>query len=138
MVEEPPLFLKNQVSVKDNYSIESCSVAVIYCIYDKHKKCIVNHGTSRACGDNSSKISIHAEQICLKYCKYNDKKHNYEIYIWRYSKQGKIKPVYCCESCCKLLNKFNYFNRIYTFEDGERVIPTSRPYITLGKLIKYG
>ena len=137
MVEEPPLLLKNQVSVKDNYSIQTCAVAVIYCIYDKNKKCIIHHGSSRACGDNSSRISIHAEQICLKYLQFNDRKNKYEIYIWRYSKNGKIKPVYCCKSCCKLLKKFNYFDRIYTFENGKRIIPTDKPYVTLGKLIKY-
>ena len=61
-IEVPPFpSLKNKVSFKTLYTIESCAVAVVYCIYDKKRKTVVSMGTSRACGENHSKISIHAE-----------------------------------------------------------------------------
>ena len=136
MVEIPPISLKHQVSFHKNHSLKSCAVAVVYCIYDKRRKTIVNQGTSRACGENYGKISIHAEERCISYCRTNDKRNNYEIYIWRYSKEGKIKPVYCCYNCCKLLNKYKYSDRIFTFENNQKCIATGKPYETIGSIIK--
>ena len=57
--------------------------------YDPKRKHILDFGSSRACGCNHNKISIHAEQNAINYCRKNDKKHKYEIYIWRYGKDGK-------------------------------------------------
>ena len=110
MIEDPILLLKDQTSFDSLYDINSCSVAVVYAVYDPKKKRIVNKGTSRACGENHNQISIHAERKGINYCRTYDKKSKYEIYIWRYSKEGKVKPVFCCGACTKLLSKFNYEN----------------------------
>lgn len=136
MVEIPPLILKTQVSFNKDYSLDSYAVAVVYCIYDKKKKTIVSHGTSRPQGDNRFKSSIHAEEICLRYCNKYDKRNNYEIYIWRYSKDGYIKPVYCCRVCCKILQKSLYYDKIYTFDNNEICSAVTKPYLTIGYLKK--
>ena len=137
-IEVPPLpTLKTNVSFDTLYTIESCSVAVAYCVYDKKKKTIASMGTSRACGENHNKISIHAEQKCLEFCRSNDKRNKYEIYIWRYSKDGRMKPVFCCGACTKLLGKFNYHNKVFTFQDNNRCPAVGTPYITLGHQIKH-
>lgn len=136
-VEIPPLQLKTCSKFNNLYSLECCSVAVVYVIYDKKKKMIVKKGTNRACGENHKEISIHAEKICIDYCKKYDKRYKYEIYIWRYSKEGKIKPVYCCEVCNNLLSKSNYFHKIFTFEKGGNICPAvGKPYMTIGYQIK--
>ena len=129
-LEIPPFpLLKTNVSFKHLYTIESCAVAVVYCIYDKKRKTIASMGTSRACGENHNKISIHAEQRCLEFCRTHDKRH-------KYSKEGKIKPVFCCGACTNLLRKFNYGNKIYTFKDHQRCPAIGQPYITLGYQMK--
>ena len=140
-VEEIPLFTKTRVDFTNLHSIEACAVAVAYCIYDKNKKTIVQKGTSRACGDNSSRKSVHAEEICINYCRnYNkrNKRNKYEIYIWRYSKDGKVKPVYCCVNCCQLAEKFHYYNKIYTFDNNNICPAVGKPYNTIGHIMKYG
>ena len=35
-----------------------------------------------------------------------------------YSKSGEIKEKYCCTTCTKLANKYNYTNKIFTFVNG--------------------
>ena len=47
--------------------------------YDPKKKNIVNCGSSRACGCNHNKISIHAEQNAINFCREKDKHKKYEI-----------------------------------------------------------
>ena len=137
IVEEPPLQLKNFISFNKLHSLQSCAVAVVYAIYDKEKKTIVDKGTSRACGENHTQISIHAEEKCINYCRTYDKRNKYEIYIWRYSKEGKIKPMYCCEACNILLKKYNYYNKVYTFENDGNICPAvGKPYITIGYQLK--
>ena len=37
--------------------------------YDIKKKIILNYGTSRACGCNHNRVSIHAENLAINYCK---------------------------------------------------------------------
>tara|TARA_Y100001970_G_C13887202_1_gene676834 strand:+ start:235 stop:654 length:420 start_codon:yes stop_codon:yes gene_type:complete len=137
MIEDPILLLKDQTSFDSLYDINSCSVAVVYAVYDPKKKRIVNKGTSRACGENHNQISIHAERKGINYCRTYDKKNKYEIYIWRYSKEGKIKPVYCCGACCKFANKYNYHDKIFTFNNHKICLATNQPYITLGYQIKH-
>ena len=88
--------------------------------YDPKRKNILDFGSSRACGCNHNKISIHAEQNAINYCRKNDKRKNYEIYIWRYSKKGKIKHKYSCSSCTKLAHKYNFQNKIFTFYESEK------------------
>ena len=50
--------------------------------YDPKKKRIVDYGSSRPCGKNHNRFSIHAEQKAIHYCLDNDKRNRYEIYIF--------------------------------------------------------
>jgi hypothetical protein len=136
MIEAPSLPLKSATSFDNLHTIDSCAVAVVYCIYDRNKRRIVDKGTSRACGENHNQISIHAEKKCIGYCRTFDKRNRFEIYIWRYTKEGKIKPVYCCGACSKLVTKYNYHNKIYTFENDGICSAIGEPYVTLGYQIK--
>lgn len=137
-LQDIPLEICSNIDFTSLYSIEACAVAVVYIIYDKKKKNIVKMGTSRACGDNHIKSSIHAEEICINYCRTNDKRNKYKIYIWRYSKEGKIKPVYCCCACSQLLEKYKYSHKIFTFDNGMIYSAYGKPYITIGFIIKHG
>ena len=66
-LEYPNLVLKqNPKKFQNIFSKDTCKVAVNYCIYDKRKKIILYCGSSRACGFNHHKTSIHAEQIALE------------------------------------------------------------------------
>ena len=118
-IEEPPLNIRNNnYSFDKLYELDSCNVSVIWIVYDRKRKVIVNMGLSRPCGINHRKASIHAEQKAIEYCR--GKSRNYDIYIWRYSKGGKIKEKYCCTACTKLAQKYNFTNKIYTFVNGSR------------------
>lgn len=105
--------------------------------YDPKRKNILDFGSSRACGCNHNRISIHAEQNAIDYCRKNDKRKNYEIYIWRYTKNGDLKSAHCCHSCTKLINKYGFQNRVYTF-DNENIINAiiDNPQVSLGYKIK--
>lgn len=111
-----------------------------FCIafYDPKRKTIVDKGSSRACGCNYNRFSIHAEQRAIEYCRLCDKRNKYEIYIWRYSRDGNIKPAKCCNACMKLVEKYNYKHRIFTFNNEmiESAI-SDNPEISLGYKIKY-
>ena len=106
--------------------------------YDPKRKNILDFGSSRACGCNHNRISIHAEQNAINYCRKNNKKNKLEIYIWRYSKDGNIKSAHCWYSCTKLVKKYNYQDRVFTFdkENIESAI-VDNPQISLGYKIKY-
>ena len=106
--------------------------------YDPKRKNILDFGSSRACGCNHNKISIHAEQNAINYCRKINKKNKLEIYIWRYSKDGNIKSAHCCHSCTKLVKKYNYQDRVFTF-DKENIESAlvDNPQISLGYKIKY-
>jgi hypothetical protein len=106
--------------------------------YDIKKKIIVKYGSSRPCGENHSKSSIHAEQLALNYCLKYDRNNRYHIYISRYTRDGKLKRSYCCNGCTKLLKKYNYDNKVYTFENN-RIISAivDKPEISLAYQIKY-
>ena len=115
-----------------------CAV-LVSCIafYDRKKKIIVKSGSNRVNGNISSKITCHAEEQAIKYCNKYDKKNKYDIYIWRYSKTGNIKSTSCCKSCTKLANKFNFTNRIYTFDDDNIVNAIiDNPKVSLGNMIR--
>ena len=119
LIEEPPLNIRNNnYSFDKLYELESCNVSVIWTVYDRKRKVIVNMGLSRPCGINHRKASIHAEQKAIDYCR--GKSRNYDIYIWRYSKGGKIKEKYCCTACTKLAQKYKFTNKIFTFLNGKR------------------
>ena len=105
--------------------------------YDPKRKNILDFGSSRACGCNHNKISIHAEQNAIDYCRKNDKRKNYIIYIWRYTKDGDLKSAHCCHSCTKLINKYGFQNRVYTFNDDNIVnAVVDNPQVSLGYKIK--
>tara|TARA_B100001094_G_scaffold287975_1_gene303854 strand:- start:6473 stop:6910 length:438 start_codon:yes stop_codon:yes gene_type:complete len=118
-VEIPPINFKNKSSFHNLFEINSCNVSVIWIVYDKKRKIIISKGLSRPCGINHRRCSIHAEQKAIEYCRGNYNK-NYEIYIWRYSKKGKIKHKYSCSSCTKLAHKYNFQNKIFTFYESEK------------------
>ena len=105
--------------------------------YDPKRKNILDFGSSRACGCNHNRISIHAEQNAIDYCRKNDKRKNFEIYIWRYTKDGDLKSAHCCHSCTKLINKYGFQNRVYTFDDDNIVdAVVDNPQVSLGYKIK--
>ena len=105
--------------------------------YDPKRKNILDFGSSRACGCNHNRISIHAEQNAIDYCRKNDKRKNFEIYIWRYTKDGDLKSAHCCYSCTKLINKYGFQNRVYTFNDDNIVdAVVDNPQVSLGYKIK--
>ncbi|MDA7663833.1 hypothetical protein N8569_00865 [bacterium] len=105
--------------------------------YDPKRKNILDFGSSRACGCNHNRISIHAEQNAIDYCRKNDKRKNFEIYIWRYTKDGDLKSAHCCHSCTKLINKYGFQDRVYTFLDDNIVdAVVDNPQVSLGYKIK--
>tara|TARA_Y100000389_G_scaffold186681_1_gene207292 strand:+ start:149 stop:583 length:435 start_codon:yes stop_codon:yes gene_type:complete len=139
-LEYPNLVLKQYPKKSNNlFSKDTCKVAVNYWIYDKRKRIVVHTGSSRACGCNHHKTSIHAEQAALEYIKNHKKNRNLQIYIWKWGKFGELKPAYCCISCKQLLTKYNYENNIFTFNSGNIVTAiVENPSLSLGYMIKYG
>ena len=108
--------------------------------YDPKRKTIVDYGSSRACGKNHKRFSIHAEQKAIHYCNKYDKRNRYQIYISRYNRQGNHKPTFCCSACSKLVKKYNYENKIFTISENKEVINAiiDNPEISLAYKIKYG
>ena len=84
--------------------------------YDPKRKRIITFGSSKPCGIISEQSSIHAEIIALNYCLANDKNNRYQIYISRYYKTGHHKSTTCCKACCQLLKKYNFQDKVFTFE----------------------
>ena len=115
-----------------------CAVYVSSIVfYDRKKKNIVKTGYCRANGHGSSKITCHAEELAIKYCRENDKKNKCDIYIWRYGKKGDIKTSTCCKSCTKLATKYNYQNRIFTFKDNKIInAVVDNPSVSLGNMLR--
>ena len=106
--------------------------------YDPKKKKIVKYGSSRPCGHNHSRFSIHAEQKAIEYCRKNDKRNRYQIFISRYTKNGFLKTTYCCPACKILAEKYNYENKIFTFDNNKIVNAViDDPVISLAYKIKY-
>ena len=137
--QEPPLKYRNTFNTDSLFCIHSCSVSVVYIIYDPKKNVIIQSGTSRPCGYNHGRNSIHAEEIALRYCRQYDKRSRFHIYIWRYSKNGHIKKKECCDACTKLLKKYHYEDKIFTFDGQEYVSAISEnPELSLCYKIKYG
>jgi cytidine deaminase len=139
-LEYPNISLRQYPKKSDNlFSLQSCQVAVNYWIYDKKKKIIVESGSSRACGCNYHKSSIHAEQKALEYLRKNTKNKSLKVYIWRWGKRGEIKSTYCCVSCSQLLNKYGYQDNIFTFDNDNIPISAMKtnPELSLAYKIKY-
>ena len=121
-LEFPDIPLKQYPKKKNNlFSYDSNNIAVNYWIYDKKRKTIVGSGSSRPCGLNHNKSSIHAEQKAIEYCR-NSTNTNLQIYIWRWSKKGKMKSIYCCRSCTQLIKKYKYENNIFTYDNDNKII----------------
>jgi hypothetical protein len=108
--------------------------------YDPRKKKIVDYGSSRACGENHNRFSIHAEQRAIHYCLKNDKKNKYKIFISRYGRNGNHKSAFCCKSCTKLAKKFNFLDKIFTFDEDKNTVSAilDNPEVSLAYKIKYG
>ena len=105
----------------------------IIAFYDPKKKTILDKGSSRPCGKNHNRISIHAEQKAISFCRNTDKRNRYQIFIWRYSKDGNIKPARCCNACSKLVKKYNYDDKIFTFDMNDICSAiTDSPEVSLG------
>lgn len=106
--------------------------------YDPKRKIIVNYGSSRPCGLNHNKSSIHAEQNALYYCLKNDRNNRYQIYISRYTRDGFLKRTNCCHSCTQLLKKYNFQDKVFTFESDKIISAvTENPEVSLAYKIKY-
>ena len=138
-LEYPDIPLKQYPKKVNNlFSFQTCQVAVNYWIYDKRKRIVVHSGSSRACGCNHHKTSIHAEQRALEYLRKHKKNKNLQVYIWRWSKCGEIKSTYCCTSCSQLVHKYKYENDVFTFNNGKRVNAIiENPELSLAYKIKY-
>tara|TARA_B110000858_G_C17648435_1_gene401528 strand:- start:91 stop:441 length:351 start_codon:yes stop_codon:yes gene_type:complete len=107
--------------------------------YDVKKKIILKYGSSKPCGSNGNKLSFHAEEEALKYCRRYCENKKYRIYIWRYSNDGCLKSAFCCKSCNDLLYKHNCTDKIFTFDSENNIISaiTDNPEISLGyKIIR--
>ena len=48
------------------------------------KKKILKFGHNRPCGHNHNRLSIHAEQLAIEYCREHNLKSKIDIYIWGY------------------------------------------------------
>ena len=138
-LEYPDIPLKQYPKKSNNlFSFQTCQVAVNFWIYDKRKHIVVHSGSSRACGCNHHKTSIHAEQRALEYMRKHKKNRNLQVYIWRWSKCGEIKSTYCCTSCSQLVHKYKYENDVFTFNNGKRVNAIiENPESSLAYKIKY-
>jgi len=86
-----------------------------------------------------NRYSIHAEQKAIEYCRKNDKRNRYQIYISRYSRNGFHKPTMCCSACSILVHKYNFENRIFTINEDDEIISAinDNPEISLAYKIKY-
>jgi hypothetical protein len=117
-LESIPLKVKTYNDISNIFDFNTCGISVLYLLYDKKSRSIITSGSSRPNGhNNQSKISIHAEEMAIKECiRRKGKSKNYDIYIWKWGKDGRIRKCNCCQSCTKLANKFG--KNIYTFDGG--------------------
>ena len=119
------------------FHLSTCNVSVHWIILSK-KKNIVKFGSSRAISKGHQKSSFHAEEMAIKYCIKQKLSPKYNIIIWRWSKNGDIKPKECCSSCVNLAKKFNFTDRIFTFENGKIVSAvTDCPCMSINNYIKF-
>ena len=112
------LKLKTQIDMSDLFSPITNKVAVNYCLYDRNKQTIIKYSSSRACGKNHNRPSIHAEQFALMDLHNYKNNNKIDIFIWRYDNSKNIKSCYCCNACTQLLKKYNITN-IYTFNNNK-------------------
>jgi len=107
--------------------------------YDPKRKMIVTFGSSKPCGKNHNRHSIHAEQSAIYYCLEHDRNHRYHIYISRYTRQGTHKPTYCCNACSALAKKYQYQDRLFTVTEDNIIVNaiTDAPLMSLAYKIKH-
>ena len=136
-VDPLPLHLKHHKNISKCFCPEIIKVAVNYYIIDPKSKTLVSFGSSRPCGINYHKKSIHAEEFAINYCLKNDKRNRYHIYISRFTKGGNHKEKYCCLSCEKLVHKYNFENRIFTIKNNKIISALEEnPEVSLAYKIK--
>ena len=137
-IQELPLDMKTNIKLEKLFYTDTCNVSVQFIIFNTKKKVIVKFGGSKPMVSGKSKISLHAEEIAIKYCLNNKLDDRYHIYIWRWSKDGRIKPKYCCQSCCKLATKFNFSNKIFTFDESkkQKAVNNIFTYVSIGNDIR--
>ena len=134
-----PLRLKYEEDTSSIFSYSTCSLAVQYWVIHPNKRTILDYGCSRPCGHNHNKISIHAEQMAIQYCRTNDKRNRCKIFIGRYARDGHLKPMYSCHACSQLATKYDFQDRIFTLDKGKFVSAiTDNPEVSLGHRIKHG
>ncbi|MBU79522.1 MAG: hypothetical protein CMD29_05300 [Flavobacteriales bacterium] len=135
-----PIKVKQPIDYSRVFSIINYSVSVNFYIYDKKRKTIVHYGSSKPCGLNNRRSSIHAEQLAIEYCLKHDKRNKYIIIITKFTKDGKHKTKKSCASCCQLILKYNFQNKIFTIDENNQIIPaiSSKPQMCLAYKIKYG
>ena len=137
LIEPLPLVLKTNDKLNIHVFSDTTNVCVRYCLYERKKKRIIKLSENRANGYGSSKITNHAEECAIKDLQKMDPKNKCDIYIWRYSKMGEIKPATCCKSCTKLLRKYNYDKRVFTFDNGEiKNAIVDNPVESIGNIIR--
>jgi hypothetical protein len=74
----------------------------------------------------------------MYYCLKNDKRKRFHIYIWRYTKKGKVKTAMCCNSCMKYLTKHNYSDKVFTFSNNKIISAISNnPLISIGNKLRH-
>lgn len=116
----------------------TCNVQTNYMFYNIKTKQIIKIGSSRPCGINKYHTSIHAEIIAIKNYNLLNKKKNIIIIIWKFTKDRKIKQMFCCLNCTKYLKRYNYENLIYTINDNKLVSAIiNNPEICFGFKLKY-
>ena len=135
-----PIKVKQPIDYSRLFSLINYSVSVNFYIYDKRRKTIVHYGSSKPCGCNNRQSSIHAEQLAIEYCLKHDKRQTYIIIISKFTKDGKHKSKTSCASCCQLIQKYNFQNRIFTINEGNQIVSaiSSNPEMCLAYKIKYG
>lgn len=135
-----PLKLKDRSSIKNInklYYKNTCNVSVNWLIYDFNKQTIRYYGANKPCGSNHNKTSVHAEQLAIQKYIENKKNNKSIIVIWRWTKQGEIKTIYSCNSCIKLIYKYNLQDKVYTINDNKLVSSINVPYYTLSHSIRH-
>jgi len=137
-IEPLPVKQKMHVDTSRLFSYKTCAVAVNYYVVDPKRKMIVSFGSSKPCGFNHNRSSIHAEQRAIYYCLAHDRNHRYQIYISRYSRQGTHKPIFCCAACDQLVKKYQFQDRVYTVTEDHEILSalSENPRTSLAHKIK--
>ena len=135
-----PLPLCQPIDISSVFSFDNIAVAVNYYIYDSKRRTIVDFGSSRPCGKNHRRYSIHAEEKAIQYCRNNDKRNRFIIIISKFNKDGTHKYKECCYSCSQLAKKYKYQDKIFTINDKNELVKAmiDNPEISLAYKIKYG